>query len=296
MSTDSVANGYPPPGESGKGAELFRDDLLDVTALIRNCASHLTVGEPFMCNAESFNLHDSMAATELTDRKMDCCEVPVSHYTGVQDDGEKYVFPRPPPEGLDDDFTLLPWEHLTPREASYISLQMLGCLQAFLSGVSMAESTFTCLYARSSILHDMHHRLFGDKPLVEPIEAPSPDQYARFLLFTCAVALVDATDIARNVILNADIYEEEDFFPNTYDIPIYTETVRVQTLQLIDAATKMTTEAGVEKVLLDVNRSCLGFFQRFISVCTALVSSVVGVALADPYCVHHFTDFVFISL
>jgi hypothetical protein len=213
-----------------------------------------------------------MAATELTDRKMDCCEVPANHYTGVEQDREKYVFPRPPPQGLDDSFSPLPWKHLTPREASYISFQLLGCLQAFLSGVSIAESTFTCLYAHASVIRDMQRRLFGDTPLVEPITAPSPDQYAQFFLFTCVIALVDATDIARNIILNADIYEEEDFFPNTYDIPVYTETAEVPTLLLIDAAMKMSSDAGLDKSLLEASGGYLGFFRCFISICSALVS------------------------
>jgi hypothetical protein len=217
-----------------------------------------------------------MAATELMDRKMDCCEVPASYYTGLPEDSERFVPPRPPPQGLDDEFACLPWKHLTSREASYISFQMLGCLQAFLSGSSMAESTFSCLHAHAPVLQQMQHQLFGRTDLALVTESPAPDRYPQFFLFTCAVALVDATDMARNIVVNADIYEEEDFSPNAYDIPIHTDTCLVPTLQLIDEATKLTSEVALTTttttILQEINRSILGFLRWFLSVCTSLVS------------------------
>lgn len=258
---------------SHDGVAGSNKDLLDITTLIEKCATLLTFREPFVCNKASFNLHDSMAATELTDRKMDCCEIPATHYVETSD-ADKVVFPRPVPNGLEDPFAPLPWKNLTVREAGYIALEMLVCFQAFLSGSSAGESTFTCLYVHTSVLADMKANLFGDKILLELMESepPMPERYAQFFLFTCAIAVVDATDVVRSVIGNADIYEEEDFSPNTYDIPFYSEREDVSVLRIIETAMRMTTDTeSVDKKQLEMNLCILGFLFGFLSVCGSLV-------------------------
>jgi Mak10 subunit, NatC N(alpha)-terminal acetyltransferase len=274
------------PGANGTEG----DGRFDITSIVRECASLLTVEEPFVCNTDSFSLHDSMAATELTDRTMDCCEIPASYYTGKESGeagGSKFVFPRPPPQGLDDPFAMLPWERLSPRGVSFVAMKMLGCLQAVLAGSSVGESTFTCLYAHSSVLRDMHRRLFGESAAgIDPVASATqvlvnnshPSFPLQFALFVSAVALVDATDLVRTVVVNADIYEEEDFSPNTYDIPFYSEAVDIPTLRWIEEVRRLLAESPSQAEnpnackLID---GILEFFQCFISVGSSLVRALL---------------------
>lgn len=253
-------------------------DFVDVTSWMESCASMLTVQDPFVCVKASFNLHDSMAATELMDRKMDCCEIPAGLYldsTALEDEG-KVVFPRPVPESLDDPFSPLPWNELTAWDASYVGVQILVTFQALLAGSSAGESTFTCLYLHASVLTDMKARLFGDRSLREPINLPCSGTYAQFFLFVCAVSVVDLTDVVRSAIVNADIYEEEDFSPNTYDIPLYTDLEEVSTLHLLEVAMNMTREVtDVDETLLDLNQSVLGYLFGLLSACNTLVRDLI---------------------
>lgn len=254
--------------------------LIDITSLIEECASSLTLKEPFLCNRDSFSLHDSMAATELLDRKMDCCQIPVTHYCPIDHDEEtseglpKVVFPRPAPTCLDDDFSPLPWEELTTRTAAFITMEMLLRLQSFLSGSSVGESIFTCLYAHSSVLEDMKTKLFRDgTALKDGFEGPSRENYPQFIVFTCTVAVVEITSVARGIVVNADIYEEEDFSPNTYDIPFYPpEGEEIDILALLKRAVEMSKDHSLKgDVDNDVIALIIGFLFGFLSTITFLV-------------------------
>jgi len=343
--------------------------LVDITSLIDECAAALDVRYPFVCDTDTFNLHDSMAATQLMDRKMDCCEIPASHYMTAgtaADDEDKVVFPRPVPESLDDPFSPLPWNELTITEAACIGVQILVRFQAFLSGSSVGESTFTCLsvsilhgslasillpvsffthlirssytlpfecsYAHADVLSDMKSRLFSsssscsvkdgtlDEGGGKQSDTPGASSHSRLVVFACALALVEATDVVRSIILNADIYEEEDFAPNTYDIPFYVTAEEMEsndeggdggrgemaTVKVLERALKETktieleaikSEDNVRRDGAEVILLVLSFLSGFLTVtgnmvrmcmqwqlCNYLFCELASHAVNDPDC------------
>jgi Mak10 subunit, NatC N(alpha)-terminal acetyltransferase len=242
---------------------------IDITEFIISCATnHLSVKEPFLSDAdnigiirddsvrskkqngsakgETFNLHDAMAASQLMDKKMDCCEVPASlispwlfeDTTTSTDHSERMIFPRPIPTGLYDVTAPLPWDDLTIQSTALICMEILVRFQALLTGSSVGESTFTCLYAHAAVLNDMKMRLNADVSLSSLVESvqqinlsdgnhelnhrPTETTIAQWSVFACALALVELTDSVREIILNADIYEEEDFAVVTHNIPFFT--------------------------------------------------------------------------
>jgi hypothetical protein len=253
------------------------EGLLDITSLVEECASSLTLAEPFLEAKETFHfsLHDSMAATQLMDKKMDCCEIPASHYSKEDGIEDKVVFPRPAPSSLDDPFHSLPWDDLTVRDAAVLGLEMLVRLQASLSGSSVGESTFTCLYAHARVLSDMRSKLYGEKSLSDPWQLPNENKetrYAQFIVFVFALALVDGTLATREIINNGDIWEEEDFSPNTHDIPFFTEREDVPMIKLLEQAMHMTKDQGKENPDYETIMWMVTFHFGFVSMCKALVS------------------------
>lgn len=275
------------------------DNRLDITTFVVDCAeNYLNVHDPFlsdMINADDdsssiFNLHDAMAASQLMDSKMDCCEIPaflIAPWHAESDD--RMIYPRPIPLSLDDPMTPLPWDDLTITNAAYISLEILVRLQSLLTGSSVGESTFTCLYAHSAVLADMTTRLCKDKrgfttSLLERMEGlclqGSSGTTAQWSVFACALALVEITESVRNIILNADIYEEEDFAANTHNIPFFTtqhtttnknekSDGRLNTLDVLRLALQRFDDLPLsdDKAILQL---VLGFQLDFLPICSSL--------------------------
>ena len=158
---------------------------------------------------------------------------------------------------------------------------MLICLQSLLCGASVGESTFTCLYAHSPVLVDMKARLFPEEEdLAERMEKlmTIDDQQpkgtpAQIAVFASALALVETTEVLRGIIQNADIYEEEDFVSNTYQIPFFSESHGyVDSLQVLEKALEATTKAEEPKsCLMKALRMILGFQFGFLSIITSMV-------------------------
>lgn len=142
--------------------EPEEEALVDITSLIQECASSLSFSNPILCNEESFSLHDSMAALELMDRKMDCCELSAS-LLHPNNDADVIIPPRSIPTGLEDEVAPLPWNELTIKDAAAIALEILPLLESLLRGTSVAESTYTCLYAHNAVLSEMKERLLTQK-------------------------------------------------------------------------------------------------------------------------------------
>jgi hypothetical protein len=113
-------------------------EMIDITSVVAAAANSLTEASPMLCDRDSFNLQDAMAALELMDKKMDCCEIPIAQVApfGVQidDDDDRLVFPRPAPTGLDDVIDPLPWDELTNLDAAHIVIQNMVRLEALLGG------------------------------------------------------------------------------------------------------------------------------------------------------------------
>jgi hypothetical protein len=255
--------------------------MVDITDLIKECASSLTVGEAVLCDPSSFCLADAMAATQLMDPKMDCCEVAAPQISPWRADADTMLFPRPPPTSLNDPFTPLPWDNLTIPDVTWIALEILVRQQSLLSGASVGESTFTCLYAHNAVLADMKSRLFPSSvvgaSLIEKFEAlktGTPGTPAQYILFIVALTLVETTEVVRGIIMNGDVYEEEDFVANTHSIPMFTEREQANSLRLLESAMKTTCELdGQDTDEIKILLSILGFQFAFLSCYAKLVSA-----------------------
>lgn len=265
--------------------EAEKKEMADVTSLIESASIELTVAEPILCRESGFNLQDSMTALEIMDRKMDCCEIPASQVAPLRRDETNtediMVFPRPPPIGLDDVIYPIPWNDLTLEDALFVSLESMVRFEALLSGASVVESTYTLLLCHKPVMSDMKGRLEPSTTLTEQMQAmmkPKPNQKAGTLpqqiVYTSALMLLELTDCVRLIILNADIYEEEDFTVNTYNIPIFNDRDQSTTLKKISDILELLS--GIEDRDRDdvLALECVLSFQLdFFKACTALVGS-----------------------
>jgi Mak10 subunit, NatC N(alpha)-terminal acetyltransferase len=199
--------------------EVLHDEpkLVDITFLIEKCASTLSFSQPLLCNEETFSLHDSMAALELMDSKMDCCELSAA-LVHPNNDPDIIIPPRSLPTSLDDKISQLPWNDLTIEDAAVIALESLSRLESLFRGASIAESTYTCLYAHSKVMSDMKERLWTeqfDSIQISFDKSPDESRAAQFVVYACTLAMLEIGDVVRGIVVNADIYEEEDFSVNT---------------------------------------------------------------------------------
>lgn len=255
------------------------EHLLDLTDILEDCACrHLSVDEPFLCDDESFSLQDAMAASQLLDRKMDSCEVSAAA-VAPWGDPDRFIYPRPIPSSLNDPLSPLAWDELTVCDVAFISLEIIVRIQSLLSGSSVGESTFTCLYAHSAILADMETRLIpetlcnDDKSLEESFgnlklnDNPTVAA-AQWSLFASVIGLIEITEIYRGIVLNADIYEEEDFSTNTHNIIFYS-SINSDAQQILKTALQIL-EKLTPSDEISVIRNCLGFQVNFLLMCTGL--------------------------
>ena len=121
---------------------------VDITSLIQDCAASLSFSNPTLHNADSFSLHDTMAALELMDPKMDCCELRADLIHPSNNNPPNVIIPpRPIPTSLYES-PLLPWDELTLQDATNVSLEILTRLESLLCRSWVAECTYNCLYAQ----------------------------------------------------------------------------------------------------------------------------------------------------
>jgi len=254
-------------------------EKLDITAILEEFANHcLSVDDPFLCDEESFNLHDAMAASQLMDPKMDCCEVPATEIASWAEPG-KIVFPRPIPKSLQDPLTPLPWDDLTIVDAAYITLEIIVRLQSLLSGSSVGESIFTCLFAHSAVLADMETRLIpetlcnDENNLEQSFEGLKLNKdptitAAQWSVFAVTLGLTEMAEAFQMICRNADIYEEEDFSSNTHNLSFYS-SINSDAPQILKTALKFLQRLPVsnETALL---QNFLGFQMDFMVMCSSL--------------------------
>lgn len=237
--------------------------MIDVTTLFQDAAKSLTVKNSMLCKKDSFNLQDSMAALEIMDPKMDCCQIPASQVAPygrmVSTDDERMVFPRPAPIGLDDVVDPLPWNELSLLDASVIVVECLSRLESLMGGASVVESTFTCLYAHAPVVKDMKERL-EPSPMASAdnaIDYSAPGTLAQWVVYASVLILLELTEVIRGIILNADIFEEEDFTVNSYGIVMFqdrdehtaTNAVKHALKQLADDMDKDSDEAQAISII-----------------------------------------------
>lgn len=255
--------------------------MQDLTAIFQDAADSLTFRDAMICDRDSFNLQDSMAALEIMDRKMDCCEVPTSEVAPFgretsEEDKNRMVFPRPLPTGLDDVVDPFPWNELTLEDVAYIALQCLSRLESLLSGASVIESTYTCLYAHESVMTDMKAALDPSQSEIlsekmQGLMAVDPDESQRHLpqrvLFASMLLLLDLTDVLRNVSLSADIFEEEDFTVSTYNAPTFGDRTDDSSIEAAKVAlSDLSTLSQKDSDVVQAIRFMLEFQVEFLNV------------------------------
>jgi hypothetical protein len=261
----SSANHQRWQGASGSSLR----EAVNITDLVESCVESLSFTRPMLC-MESFCLQDSMAAMELLDPKMDSCEIPAQQIqfpsAATHGDRDKILYPRPTPTGIDDDFLPLPWEKLTLRDSCLIAVEGLVRLESMLGGSSVVESIYTCLYAHAEVCEDMKSRLHSPG-------SSSRGTVAQHVVYSTTLALVEISEIMRSIVLQGDIYEEEDFCANTYSVPIYSNTEKGSTLQGLSRALSMVeAENGLNDA--DERRAViciLGFFMDLLSMSSGVV-------------------------
>lgn len=256
--------------------ETATTDHEDIGLLIEECAASLSVSVPFLADENTFNLYDAMAATQLMDRKMDSCEVPVtlvSPIDTVDENDDRMVFPRPVPLSLDDTFTPLPWNELAFEDVAIIAVQILIRVQSLFTGASVAESAFTCLYAHSPVLGDMMVKLFPEsiEDRMSSLDIKVTKDLPKIALFASVLSMVNLTDLFRGIVFNADIYEEEDFVSNTNDIPIFTEGKDIDAREYVNFALKALQSSDDGGSYVQLIRSTLSVHFALMSVLQTLV-------------------------
>jgi hypothetical protein len=166
--------------------------MIDISDYIDTCASTLNEEDPMFFDPSMFSLFDSMAAIELMDPSMDCCEQQQQQHAVQEENAIITAHPKQ-----------LPWRDLTYSQVKLISLELLLRLVSFLDGSNVAESIFTCLYAQEDIMDQ-----------IISISAPlSPPQTC---LLALLVGILRLSDSLRSIVEQADIYEEEDFNLQTF--------------------------------------------------------------------------------
>ncbi len=216
-------------------------NMIDVTELFKEaCSKELSASKPLIHN-EAFNLFESMSALELTDRKMDACEVPASHYTSSScSTGKTETTATVPPRPMPSQLEALPWTNLKFQDTKDIAWQLCNNFYAFLNGTSLAESVFTCLYLHQHILEQMTVAIASDIQKYATFEASTGDRdaidqiidietmntstctsetkLARILLGLICHLVIFNSKLIRKIISHADIYQEEDFNLSTHSL------------------------------------------------------------------------------
>jgi len=227
-------------------------------------------------------------------------------------DEQRMLYPRPPPTKLDDDFLPLPWNELTLRDSVWIAVEGLVRLESMLGGSSVVESIYTCLYTPCSVIEDMKHRLDLQEvlPLLPTtttedgtdrsnllLSTPPPTTtttkssssslppsrrgtLAQHIVYATTLALVEITEILRSIILHGDIYEEEDFCANAYNVAVYSNHESNNTLSELTYALKLAEEMYEKDSTTDealAAQHILGFLIEFLGISSSLVRCHVGV-------------------
>eukprot|EP00698_Gefionella_okellyi_P007243 TRINITY_DN1759_c1_g1_i1.p1 TRINITY_DN1759_c1_g1~~TRINITY_DN1759_c1_g1_i1.p1 ORF type:complete len:472 (-),score=91.50 TRINITY_DN1759_c1_g1_i1:1937-3325(-) len=176
----------------------------DVTDLLASAAADMEPGQ--MIESPSFRLHEAMSAMEVMDPKFDAGMHPERACT------------------LDVCIELgkLPQE-LSSSQLLGIMDRLFVCEQLWLSGTSIAQTIFTCLYL---------HRL---KDIADPILSA----FGKTLLKTC--------EIFRLAVIRSDVHQEEDFVTHLYSLSLADDIEQEEILSRMKDA---------EERLLEVSRKC----------------------------------------
>jgi len=209
------------------------DEMLDITALIRDAASSLPSAPPLsnpgacMVHSKNFCLLDSMSALELMDEKMD-----ISSSSADAEEDEKLdaidsnplqllhsrILPFYPPE-LDDLSLDMQPPQLTAKLVKNLSLNLFLLYERSLSGATIVETILTCGYYCEGVIGALAEacglvsvcKTASDGSTEEP-PTPKTTETQRYLLATLLTTL-RLVGLTKLLVYHGDIYEEEDYSP-----------------------------------------------------------------------------------
>ncbi|KAJ0405267.1 hypothetical protein ATCC90586_009774 [Pythium insidiosum] len=214
---------------SAVGAQLRVDGSPaweDVTDLFKAAAKELKVGQ--LVHAEHFSLYDSMSALELLDPKMDAGmqllqrgtrSLPVSER--VRQNAVQLTFP-------------------SGRDVLATLNELLRCEAAWLDGQPLAQTLLTSVYLHRDGLRALLNSLLGgdDSADLETQLDAMGGRASDTLLLVVATSFLFSLHTAnhvREVVVRADIYEEEDFSPASgFDLSIFDTWTPLRMHQLMD--------------------------------------------------------------
>jgi len=153
----------------------------DITASLREDAKRLPRGA--MVHGPRFSLYEAMSALEIMDAKMD---------PGM-DPGDAHK-DHPALKGADTEAKI----DLSKPEILAVMDRLVACLVAWCNGAMFCHTFLTCKYVQED-----------GKYLSNPQFPP--------VLKTFITGMLKLCKEIRGVILKADIFEEEDFVPSTFD-------------------------------------------------------------------------------
>ncbi|CAM9268741.1 unnamed protein product, partial [Phaeothamnion confervicola] len=198
------------------GISTGNEHWSDVTGVLRVGAATLEAGE--MVYGPDFRLVDAMSALELMDPKMDRPGPASEPVLALIESGK------------------LPVDIASAEELLDVIQRAVACEVAWLEGGSLPETLFCALYLHPDAIRALCTRLNWPLPppwrqgaatgpkLQMPLAAdgatlaapPSPlgGELLTLALLAHALGVLRCCAIARDVVILADLYEEEDFYPN----------------------------------------------------------------------------------
>ncbi|CAO3658996.1 unnamed protein product [Umbelopsis vinacea] len=161
----------------------------DITTLLNNATNDLEVGQ--LVHLQSFTLFDAMSAIEIMDPKMD---------TGMILEGDK----KKPFD---------PLKSLTAEQVLWVMDRLLSCEMAWLSGHSLSQTIFTCMY-----LHDVFSLVHENIAASDRIDQPA--ELVSSVLKAYVLATIKCCHLVWREMVSGNVYEEEDFTTNLFGLSL----------------------------------------------------------------------------
>ncbi|KAI8575663.1 hypothetical protein K450DRAFT_260574 [Umbelopsis ramanniana AG] len=183
----------------------------DITTLLDNASNDLDVGQ--LVHLQSFTLFDAMSAIEIMDPKMD---------TGMILEGDK----KKPFD---------PLKSLSGEQVLWVIDRLLSCEMAWLSGHSLSQTIFTCMY-----FHDVFS-LVQEK--IEPSQRiDQPPELVSSVLKAYVLATTKCCHLIWREMVSGNVYEEEDFTTNLFGLSLGEHYPDTEVLNAIDYAIHWLSE------------------------------------------------------
>ncbi|CAO3680378.1 unnamed protein product [Umbelopsis ramanniana] len=183
----------------------------DITTLLDNATNELEVGQ--LVHLQSFTLFDAMSAIEIMDPKMD---------TGMILEGDKKL-------------PFNPLKSLSGEQVLWVIDRLLSCEMAWLSGHSLSQTIFTCMY-----FHDVFS-LVQEK--IEPSERiDQPVELVSSVLKAYVLATTKCCHLVWREMVSGNVYEEEDFTTNLFGLSLGEHYPDTEVLNAIDYAIHWLSE------------------------------------------------------